>query len=138
MTTTLESIKAQTEELYNMRQEKKEIERELSMMNASIEALSMNIISELEAAELKSFKGSNCTVSVVEEQKVKVPATIEARKALADYFKKTGRNPLEYFSVHSGTLNSFYKAESEIQEEGFILPGCEMGELRRKLSVTSK
>lgn len=137
MSTTLEAIKQQTEELHQMRLHKKEIENQLAVQNAAITSLELSIMNELESAGLETFKGPSCTVTVCEEQKICTPKSPEDKKALVSYFKETGRDPWDYLSVNYQTLNSFYKNELKIRPE-VILPGCEMGALRKKLSVRSK
>lgn len=69
------------------------------------------------------------TATVVETMAVPVPKTIEDKMAVFNYImQKYGKDvAFDKFSVHSKTLQSFYKQELEAAEDPslFILPGVE-------------
>jgi pyruvate formate-lyase activating enzyme-like uncharacterized protein len=69
------------------------------------------------------------TFSLVSKETVKTPKTIESKVELFDYISdKYGTDALTgYLSIHSATLNSFYKEELKNAEDKalFSLPGLE-------------
>jgi hypothetical protein len=104
---------------------------------AVLDGLENKLIETLENLGRTSYPCAYGTFGISARTSVKVPATPEDRQKFFDYLKEKGIYE-QMITVHSATLNSFYKKEFEIAcEEGKDLdvPGLGQPALSKTLSV---
>lgn len=106
------------------------------------EAAEATIMSALKDAGKKSYKVDGlATVSIIQKAVVRVPATIEQKRALFAHLNEIGEEVFYAMAtINSQTLNSWYSQKvEEAQREGkllgFQIPGIEAPTTRESLGV---
>jgi hypothetical protein len=126
-------------ELFKQKAVVEEHEDALKDQNQKYAELKAEVISYMEHLEKDKYpvKGHG-TLSLSDRFSVRVPKTLEEKKALFEYLKEKGIF-FEMASVNSQTLNSFYKAEmEEAAKQGntdFSIPGVGEPNHQRTLSI---
>lgn len=94
--------------------------------NKKLDDLEKKMMGLLNTAGKLNYHSNVGTISITTRESVRLPQTMEEKMAFFDYLKSKGIFE-EMVSVHSATLNSFYKTEKELAAERgelvFSLPG---------------
>lgn len=113
-----------------------EMKENLAVASKLLEGLKMDAMKAMEAMELDKQHVPGCgTIFRQKNFSVKVPKNPEDKEALFNWIAvHKGKDVLDnMMSIHSASLNSFYKSELEIaKEEGnvdFAIPGIDMPEV---------
>lgn len=131
----LTELKQMTNKLFSLRQEKAAKEAEVDEITAQVKDLEYKILNVLEAAEMSRFDGDLCTVIKTDHLSVTMPKDESNRRAFFDYLKE--RKIFDsMITVHSGTLNSWYREEDAIGN--FQIPGLDQPKSYSKLQVRKK
>ena len=92
-----------------------EIEAKLSEENKKLEELKNKLVKLLEATNRDSWKSPYGTVSRVERTSITMPKDPESKEKFFAYLKNKGIFE-NLITIHSQTLNSWYKQEKEVAE----------------------
>jgi len=124
---------------------KDELTEKLGEASKTVEGLKLDVMKMMEALEIEKQHVPECgTVYRQKEFSVQVPKTPGDKEALFNWIAvNKGKDVLDnMLSIHSQSLNSFYKSEFEIaKEEGnvdFSIPGIKAPEVYYKLGMKSK
>lgn len=121
-------LTALTEQAVILKSALDQLERDMEATKEKFQNITGQILKTLDLMEVDSYKASGYTFFKETKSSVKVPKTLEEKALLFDYLKEKGIF-METVSIHSGTLNTLYKNESnEAAEKGildFRLPGVE-------------
>jgi hypothetical protein len=114
-----------------------------SKLYKEAEALDEKILITLkDSGKSKYFVDGVGTMSIVSKFCVKVPSSVEAKKAFFAHLKARGETLLyAMLTVNSNTLNAWYNAELDTAEElgrakGFLVPGIDQPTNRESLRLT--
>jgi hypothetical protein len=125
-TTTVESLKSQTELIRELRKQETETSDLKKSITKQVEEAELKMVSLLNESGLKNFRCDAGLVSLAERLSVKTPKSPEDREAFFSYLRDKGLFD-QMISVNSATLNSFYKNEFEAAKErgddDFKIPG---------------
>lgn len=138
---TLSTVKNLTAELWRLRRRADRAEELLEKRKARFTAVRLRLLQILEAAELERFDGDECSVSVRRKSSVKIPQTLEDKKALFKYLRDKGVY-WRYVNINSASLNTFYAAEEALAlergEYEFSLPGILPATSYTELAINKK
>lgn len=93
----------------------------LSQLAEQVDAAEQKVKRMLEAAGLERFDGNSIVVRLRERTTVKIPKDLGEKQALFSYLRERGIFE-EMISVHSATLNSWYRSECEELEASGKVP----------------
>ncbi len=138
----LEDLAKQIRDQRDIVAEKKAVYSDEQAKLDEIEARAVRILSELKKTSYKSEFG---TIVCVDEERVNLPATPEAKDAFIAYLKERGEFE-RMITFNSNTLNSFYKQEKEMAKSSgdaldllnFSIPGIDEPKIRQKLQFRRK
>lgn len=138
---TISELEELCKKCFAKKREIEELEEQIKSLNQEFEDIKNVLLLHLTELEKSSYDSAIGKVTVKNIFTVANPKTPEARKAFFDYLKIKGIFE-DMISVHSKTLNSFYKEEMRIaQEEGqlsFSIPGLDEPFYKQTLSLTKK
>ena len=124
-------LRSKVDNWLRLKKEIKQIEQAteeaIAPLQKSLSAQEQELLSIMEAMDIKKFDGSIGKISVLETEYVNNPATEDDKKAFFDYLKKEGIFD-EMVSVHYQKLNSFFKTkmqEAIDNQEPLNIPGLE-------------
>ena len=116
--------------------------KELENIGAQCDAMEATLMQHLQENDMKSFKVDGvATISVTERMTVQTPKTIEDKAAFFKWLGTTKGDDvmMNYMTVNSQSLNSFFKAEwdglTDEEKLVFQIPGLQPAALSYKLSV---
>ncbi len=126
---------------FSKREEIDQLEAQVKELNAELEGFKEKLLAFLTEFDKTSYDSAHGKITVKNIFSVSVPKTPEARKEFYGYLKE--RNIYEDMtSVHSKTLNAFYKQELEIaMQDGIVdfkIPGLEEPYYKQSLSFKRK
>lgn len=131
--------------LWELREQKEELEEKLSALTKKLEGQKIETMKLMEAMGLeKQHVPGYGTIYRQKEFSVQVPKTPAEKEELFNWIAvHKGKDVLDnMLSIHSATLNSFYKSELEVaKSEGnvdFKIPGVKTPEVYYKLSMRAK
>lgn len=105
-----------------------EIDAEMERYKSEFKEVTGDLMKILESLSIDSVKMHGFNFFIEEKMSVKTPATLEDKLKLFEYLKSKNLFE-EMVSVHSQTLNSFYKSEAEEAAQNgvlmFQMPGIE-------------
>jgi len=112
---------------FTLREEIQEKERELSELKTARAGIQDHILHILNEHGKKNYRSEYGMVSIAQKLSVKQPKEPDAKKAFFDYLKEKGIFE-DLVSVHSQTLQAFYKTEWELAKDKdpkarFTMPG---------------
>ena len=123
---TVEELKACAEAIFAAKNQKEEIEKELSSVNESIRTLENRCLEYLSALGLESFKSTSGTVTSSQRVAYTVPKTDTDRESFFNYLREKGVFD-GLVTVNYQTLNGWAKKEYEAAKEAgdlfFSIPG---------------
>lgn len=123
---TLKDMDALIEQISNKRYEIDEHRIIEKKLNAELDELERKCISYLKELGRESYQSPIGTIYQIQKPRITTPKTDKDKKAFFDYLEKKGLF-LQYASVNSNSLNSFYRAEFEAAKErgemDFNIPG---------------
>lgn len=118
------------EQYVEVRKQKEAIKKELKPVEEKLQKLEAKIVAMLEATNKERYHVSGVgLVYKATRKSVKTPKDVESKQQLFDYIKsKYGEDTLmDYLTVNSARLNSFFKQEDELAAQDgkgdFSLPG---------------
>ncbi len=136
---TVQQLKDKLETIYKQRELIDEEKSRLREKESTLDALEFEALNILESLNLKSFDFGSAVAERRVRESVKVPHN-ENRELFFNYLKEKGIFE-SMVTVHSNTLNSWFKAEREIavQEQRFLnIPGLEAPVASNILAIRKK
>jgi hypothetical protein len=125
------------EDIVKHRAKVEEIAATKAEAEAQLAAIENKLIETLDKLGRTSYPCRFGTFGITARTSVKVPATPEDRQKFFDYLKGQGIYE-QMITVHSATLNSYYKAEFNAAMEAgrdFDIPGLGPASVSKSLSV---
>lgn len=123
---TVEDLDALILKIKEVRDEIDKRQAALTEKNKELMTLEGRCVDYLKELDRKSYSSPIGTFSIVSSWRVPTPKEDSDKEAFFNYLKEKGIF-LQMASVHSQTLNSFYKKELEAAQEkgdvGFNIPG---------------
>lgn len=135
-----EEISELIDEFLVIRREKQELKRQEKLLNEKQEDLKVKLLAILEETGEGRIANSKATLTRVSKLSVKTPQDSDAKESFFQYLRERGL--ADMLSVHSQTLNSWYKKECEWAEQNgkvFELPpGLDCPTEYYDINVTSR
>ncbi len=123
---TVDDMRAQVARIAELRSLENEINLTKKSLTAQLDEAEGRMLSMLEESQLKNFKSDVGLVSASYRKSVQTPKTPEDRSSFFEYLKVKGLFD-QMITVHSATLNSFYKTEFDEAaargDDDFKIPG---------------
>jgi len=139
--TTLEQMDALMHDYALKRKDYEEKKQVASQLKKTMDDAEWLVTKALHESNKMSYRVDGLGLfSLISTETIKTPKTIEDKRELYDYIEaKYGQDVLDgYRSIHSGTLNSFYKEElKECADPAlFSLPGIDGVTVRQSTRFT--
>lgn len=138
---TFKDLEDLCKKCFDKREEIEKLEAEAKEMNAELDGLKERLAEYLTDLDKTSYDSSVGKVTIKNIFTVPVPKSPESKEEFFGYLKSRGMFD-SLISIHSQTLNAFYKAELEIaNQEGkldFKIPGLDEPYHKRSLSFRRK
>ena len=129
------------EKIYNVKSKITDLKGELKLKEAEFRGLQSQVIEYMEDAKMGSFDSPHGKVVLCERFSVKQPSSPMDKELFFGFLKDRGVFE-EMVSVHSRTLNAFYKQEMEAAKlEGnfeFEIPGIGEASHQQYIQVRGK
>lgn len=123
------------------KEEIQQLEAQVSEIKSELEGLNEKVITYLTDLDKTNYDSAVGKISIKNIFSVSLPKTPEAKKEFFDYLKTKGIFE-DLISVHSKTLNAFYKTELEIANQenkiDFKIPGLDEPFHKQSLSFKRK